>query len=215
MRKYFTKQYQKEKKLIKAYRESKIIRKKLNSQLVELKTPFQKGWKVEFVPNILNRGNLYELCEEQVTKYCKDLSFKTKDVKYIRHIRKNRNDSDFKEKFIIACFESNFMSFIYRYKEIDIDSYFKHFNTIYYYPAIINNKIYPILRSKYFNIKIKKNMITHCRIINPDMESRLAELEPLLNEYYHLNNKKSMWDKIDNERTLNIKYQKKTWKKLK
>ncbi len=156
-----------------------VRQEKKNQPLRDVK-PFQSGWKVfvSFRDDIMNRDDVYFLFHLLSIGYEK--YWITRNIKHIKAVRNN----------IYAIVErNNYVNLIPRRKKISIKQYesftareqkwFTKYETIY------NHTYYKINIPLYWiKLKVKPNIVTQIKDINPELESQYQLIRNELNHNY-------------------------------
>jgi hypothetical protein len=225
MRKYFTKQYNKEKKLKEALRKQNDVRNEIKSfPFKKLDTPIQKGWIIEMSINPDLKQKDYDFIQACLVYFSKSFeknncfkkhikSLKTlREIKYLKYINKDATLFPIRTSVVpidevynvVKKLTSDYYDDRFFYLVIESAP---SFTNIFTSKKMITIQLF--LRQEYCKTKIKQNLIYEIKDIDPIILQELDELEPYIEEYWRNNYgkyKKSSWDRIDNQRKFNLKY---------
>lgn len=218
MRKYFTKQYVKEKKLRSSYFKYKNLEKISIHPLKKLDIPIQRGWNMELTINSNLKKNLYDWIYTCVVYFSKEYQRNNCLKMYIRNIKKLREFKYLKninketalfpiKSYVVYNYELN--NFISKF----LNDYY--YDDRYFYFIIKKSGKYTTveiyLKQEFVKTKIVKNLITEIPDIDPILLQEKAELYNDVENYWKYNYdhyKRSAWDRLYKNEYLRKKYNK-------
>lgn len=219
MRKYFTKQYLREKQIKQFYREYEKLRNNFKTYpLKKLDIPIHRGWNIEFTINPNLKSNTYNWVNECLMYFSHEYKKNNSLKKHIRTIRELRELKYLKRidkeaiRFPIKIFHITTEKLQDTIHKLLIDYYYDDryfYFTIEKYPFFKNFTIALFLKQEYCKTKISKNLIYEIKDIDPLLLQREAELRPYVELYWKYNYghyKKSKWDREDKKLFFKTKY---------
>jgi len=181
------------KKFLKARdRLDEIRQEKRNTPLVELQTPYQKGWRLKIaLREDFLRSDKGPIVKALIDKYGVEKIIR--NAKHISQIRKKPTLSDVRALLAVKGYSyyNNGGPYIKSLRKGEYNALNEQVKKYFtFFPGIKTSRwqkeyAYELgIPHFYLMVKVEKNMITHTRDINPSLLKEEAELEKILEPYW-------------------------------